>query len=248
MDNSKNLQKFEFGPEGVAYIKECLAQGHLFSEFLIEHTDFDQGNVFTYLPSETDQKSAKEFSYGGKLPKASKDRVIIKKEGDKYLVVEPKNLGLDDLSISPSALKYLLPEDGKQIIMEPTPDLKDHFIPIIESSLSVDSRQLCIFEDVILRMRDPYLMKVKTPYWSHKDKVYHYILGNNIKSGLVENVLREASRNYITLGAVTSFNEANDLFNGKRNLQKNDLYEFAKRVQKIIVSAYDGEGYLIWEK
>lgn len=92
MDNSKNLRKFEFGQEGAAYIKECLAQGYLFSEFLIECTDFDKGNVFTYLPSETDQKGAKEFSYGGKLPKASKDRVIIKKEEDKYLVVELKKL------------------------------------------------------------------------------------------------------------------------------------------------------------
>ena len=131
--------------------------------------------------------------------------------------------------------------------MEPTPDLKDHFIPIIESFLSVDSKQLCVFKDIVLRLNDPCIDKVKTPYWPCEDTVYHYILGRDIKKDLVKNVLREAG-SYITLGAITSFDEANDLFNEKRNLQKNDLYEFAKRVQKIIVSAYDGEGYLIWEK
>ena len=212
------LKKYELGLQGSAYIKETIPQRSTLWTYALKFCDLDKGKVFTYLPEGMDRKQLEEFKYGGKLPRNLKDRVFYKQE------------------------------DGRQMVMEPKSNTDEFISSIVESFIQNDKSKICIFEDTLAKSSDPCINKIKTPYWTYDDKVFHFFHGENKRDLSVMDVLNSANSSYLVWGAITSLNEQDDLVIGKRDLEEDDLIKFAKGVEKIIVSAYDGESYLIWEK
>lgn len=212
------FKKYDLGSKGLIYIKKIISQEGIFGEHILKCCDFDKGNVSTHLPEGMSLSILEDFKHGGKLPRIPKGQIIFKQE------------------------------DGGQIKMEPKSNLDEFFSSIIESFVQNDKSKICIFEDILAKSSDPCIKEMKTPYWTYNDRVFHFFPGEKKRDLSAMDVLNSAKNSYLVWGAITSLNEQDDLVMGKRDLEEDDLIKFAKGVEKIIVSAYDGESYLIWEK
>ena len=212
------LKKYELGLQGLAYVKEKISQEGIWGTYVLKFGDLDKGKVFTYLPEDMDRKQLEEFKYGGKLPRNFEERFFFKQE------------------------------DGSQMVMEPTSNLDEFFSSMIESFLQNEKSKICIFEDTLAKSSDPCIKELKTPHWAYNDRVFHFLPGEKRNNLSAMDVLKSSKNSYLVWGAITALKEQDDLLIRRSKLDENNLIKFAKGVEKIIVSAYDGESYLIWEK
>lgn len=212
------LREYNLSHKGSLYIKEMLSKEGIWGEIIIKNCTLENGKVITYLPEGKNSKELEDFMHGGKLPRNPNDYV------------------------------YLTQEDGTQVLMNPKTNLDKYISSVIEGIISIDRNKICIFEDILAKSSDPSIKNLKTPFWFCKDKVFHYKLGGETQEFSVKDILSSAVNAYLTWGAITSFRDESELPEIKGELSEKILRGFAKRVEKIFVSAYDGEGYLIWEK
>ena len=61
-------REIELGADGLNYVRKCLKLGKTLSKLLLEIHDLNAGRIVTRLPEGVDDKAAKEFETGGKLP------------------------------------------------------------------------------------------------------------------------------------------------------------------------------------
>ena len=107
---------------------------------------------------------------------------------------------------------------------------------------------MCVFEDWMVRKGDPVLSRVKTPFLTFQDEVYYIILGEDAEMDTIKNAIKETPRIPFSIGIITSQPDELNILSSDENISKAELLMLAERTEKIVVSAYDGEGYLIWSK
>jgi hypothetical protein len=145
----------------------------------------------------------------------------------------------------------VLPNDGSVFSKEAV-EVKTRFnaveqlSSVISKFLVKNDQCLCIFEDALASTGDPFLLSTDNRFASYGDEVY-YILCNEDAARLdkIVKTIRQAN-SWLCIGAMASLpaNCESILKSGK--LSRRDLEVIAKGTQKIIVGAYDGEGFLIW--
>lgn len=126
---------------------------------------------------------------------------------------------------------------------------EDVLVAIIKQFLARGKNNICIFEDSNAKPTDPYFLNLKLdiPWLGHADEVY-YILNNdmNAKEKIFQ-VIRHAS-SWLTIGALVSLRSEIKFSFAQKKITNNQLKLLARDTTSIILGAYDGEGYLIWEK
>lgn len=126
----------------------------------------------------------------------------------------------------------------------PKPTADEELSRIIAGSLTAPN-SYCLLENSIAVSGDPWLLKAKSRIVLHGEEVYHLLTSTcESESALV--AIREARRSPTLSGAVGHMLKRTNIVGKESVLATQELQSIAQGVQWIFVSAYDGEGYLIW--
>ena len=117
---------------------------------------------------------------------------------------------------------------------------------IFEFIIQKDEK-ICIIEDALCTLDDSFSSESKEVLLNYNSEVY-FCVDKNIGIKSLRSILVEAEQpNFFV--CVLSSKPSND-FNtsNNRSLSLGEIKSITENSEKIILGAYDGEGYLIWDK
>lgn len=206
------------GNEAKEYISDRLTLGKTLASILLQTCNIEKGQVTTFLPSYIAKKTAKEFETGK-----------LKPDPNQKLVTEKYRISCLNGSATPV----------------PTTDF--YLVSLIHSYLNKKENNLCIFEEANSKPTDPFVLsgKMETRFLTHKDEIYHFLLNQDNKVETIEQTISFADA-WLFIGIMTSLPQEMTFSLKKKKLTLKELKILSERTEKIIIGAYDGEGYLIW--
>ncbi len=119
--------------------------------------------------------------------------------------------------------------------------LREELVHFINSFLSKNKNFVCIFEDVIKTSSDKDLLDEYKIFY--ENEVYYLIDYFHKTNELISKILHECEEVWHFVSIVT---EAKSIVDKK--LTVNIIKQMIQNIKLIIIGAYDGEGYLFWEK
>lgn len=212
-------KEFYFGDEAIKYIKEeCLSYGKTLAHCLLKFCHLSDGRVFAYLPPYVNESEAKDFEQGGKT------------------------------LINADETKFYTAADGSKWMWEPKPTTRESVIPLIRSFLKRYDDSLVVFEDEMEEVGDPPSV-VKTRKFIYGKDVYHFLLSIDRDYERVERTFSYSeSASSVFVGVMSRGGHLHKLKGNEDSVALQDIENLAQNAEILIIGAYDGEGYLIWEK
>ena len=210
--------KYTLGSEAIEYIKNILSDSHTLAKYLLESLDLGAGIVITFLPPGLSKKEITDFEAG-------------------VMPMPPE-----------SEWRYFNYEDGRTVRVMPVTVLDRDMILLIQNFLEEDAERLCIFENWLFHPSDSVVSQFKSRLLFFESEVYHVLFGGHVEVSRIKETIKEAHSIPIFIGALTSMSGMSAAFQRKKSLSSDQIKMLAAQTQKIIVGAYDGEGYLIWNK
>ncbi|MEE9233905.1 MAG: hypothetical protein V3U28_00495 [Candidatus Acidoferrales bacterium] len=212
-------QERTLGPEALTHLKQCLDHGGtLLAKHLLQRADLDNGKVTTFLPSDVPDEKALLFE-SGQLP------------------VPPKS-------------EWVRLE--KEAVMIPVPKtIDDYFVPFLLHFLRAERNRICIFGHPDGKATHPWLARAKADYFTCGEEVFLFVFGKNATEKKIKTVIKEAGSAWWSSvhGVVTTVPTRFRFSVEQRTSATPEIVaELATRAEKIMVGAYDMEGYLIWHK
>jgi hypothetical protein len=213
-----SLEITRLGTEALLYMKEHLADGRAFSQFLLQTHNLDKGSVITFLPPGTSSEVSIQFTTGGKLPHLSKE-----------------------------SEKEITSDDGSRWRMVPKPDTSAQLVGIMQNFLLNDQWNVAVFEDASAAPTDPWLSSAGTRLLTYDDEVFHCL--GSVDANEPERILNtiDVARSWRFVAALTCVQRAT-FAERTQKLDREELQTLAQEAKIIIVGAYDGEGYLVWQQ
>jgi hypothetical protein len=128
------------------------------------------------------------------------------------------------------------------------------WIPTLEEELSdfifkkiKNNKWFCVFDDVIHSSDSKHLKSIRFDgaLYNYNKQVFYLLNSNNITHDLALTCVKKADSlwHFLCILTEANFNDVND-----RQLSLEKLDEICLKAQIIAVGAYDGEGYIFWEK
>ena len=136
-------------------------------------------------------------------------------------------------------------EGGTSWTMQAKPSLKLELIVAIQSFLQSTTNAICILENSLAKASDSNISDMKNVI-TFRQEVYHYLLNRDISETEIISIINEAN-SWSFIGVMTFLSEEQTDNSRPRSLDFESLELLAKKTVSIIVSAFDGESYLIWE-
>ena len=106
---------------------------------------------------------------------------------------------------------------------------------------------ILIAEHALARCSDPHITAKPAKWFCYQDQVYYWIADSSVNADGVHQVLRNG-RSWLNTGFVCSVGSLSEAEAGLANPTPKLLADLAQGVALILVSAYDGEGYIFWQK
>ena len=127
-----------------------------------------------------------------------------------------------------------------------TPNIKIEISEFIFNKLRNNKLYSCIFDDTMRNKSDPNINKKisSSSLFFYSEEVYYMIKNKLANPLLIKNCLNYSNALWHSFGMIT---EAK-IDNYNQNLTFENIEEICLRCQIIILRAYDGEGYVLWEK
>jgi hypothetical protein len=135
---------------------------------------------------------------------------------------------------------YPEPVSGRR--RTPEDDLASYILGYLEA----DEERVCVFENYLARSTDPWLERAESRVLFLGEEVYHVISAEVVNPSLAKVTINEADYYPVFIGILSRWPEGSHLSPERRDTANEELRALAEKAEKIIVSAYDGEGYLIW--
>ncbi|MFA5794789.1 MAG: hypothetical protein WC980_06960 [Candidatus Brocadiia bacterium] len=210
---------------------------------------YDLANIKNYGNGKNDP-----VKFEGKiLAKLISDSVNLK-QGTIYTIL-PGGTSLDQVY----SFEYggVLPQLNKEqdIIMHikglkiPRPDNFIQLYSIIEEYLKKDEENICIFIDAMRNADDKGSLKERTDSFTFQNNIYRYITPTNAEENKIETMVKAFGSGWRAFtGILTKADKIDTPPFNKMEITLKKLEILAKNTSKIIINAYDGEGFLIWEK
>lgn len=137
-------------------------------------------------------------------------------------------------------LKYKNEEKGSYTWI---PTLKNEMSLYILEKLKFNESYACIFEDVLRRPNGPHLDFFHQYGFLYLEQIY-YLVKNNASAEVVKSAIDEVNALWHLLFIVTEI--PNTILLGQQvSLEK--IQKFCKNTLLLVVGAYDGEGFVLWE-
>jgi hypothetical protein len=103
----------------------------------------------------------------------------------------------------------------------------------------------CVFDDVVQSPTDPHVELFHSHGLIYNEEIYYLITPKNNVLETVLKCIEESNAIWHSLCILTEAN-FNEMKDKKLSLEKLD--EICLKAQIIVVGAYDGEGYIFWER
>jgi len=141
-----------------------------------------------------------------------------------------------------------LPREVKDVLLfeKLQPDFDLWLSPIVQKHLESSINALCVFTDIDVKPNHPIMQRSFMHSRTFRDEVYFLLTHEHSMPEDIDEAFCEVG-SWSLVCALTIHPKVNDLVN-KTELDLLDLNVLVANVQKVIVMAYDGEGYLIWYK
>lgn len=217
----KPYREIALGLEANAYMQKRMADGKTLAKYLLQRSDLSIGRVMTFVPPDVEVKKGEliNFEHGQLLP-------------------EPP----------PETHMRQLEDDGSITRIVPIPNTNALLTQMIQGFLMKRSGHICIMEEGVFERSSPCVASFTVPWLASDEKLY-YILTCTNSEDEIEQVIKKAHNFYPGLiGVMTSLPEGHHLALEAKKITPEELKLLAERAEKIILGAYDGEGYLIWSK
>lgn len=211
-------KEINLGAEAITYIKKVLSLGCTLSSYVLQNVDLWSVKVVTGLPESANFDKINDFEAGLILPQVPESKWI-------------ENIG----------------EDGKKSTLIPIPIYTAYLFEKIKNYLESHRGGLCIFENANAKPSDPILRHYKSRIWFFHDEVYHILGEGKHPFETIERVISEYRSSLNFVGFMTSLPE-NQKYSNLAKISSDVLLLLAERVDNIIIGAYDGESFLIWNR
>ena len=131
-------------------------------------------------------------------------------------------------------------------IAYPTPNTEPELVDFVKARL-VDADHFSLLENSLAAPSDPWLERAKSRILVHGDEVYHLASNTERIHEDVLNAVSEASNVLSLVGMVGRIpgGAASQSVAGRISLAALEI--IGRSAECVFVSAYDGEGYVIWE-
>jgi hypothetical protein len=131
----------------------------------------------------------------------------------------------------------------------PIPNTDHLLVEIIQSYLKTNENNICILEDATAKTDDPCIMHIAEDLGilTFGQEVY-YILNNEViedRKKIKETILAANSLWHFVC-IFTSLTDRRNIYN--KYITEHELNVLSSRIERIAIGAYDGEGYIIWQK
>ena len=126
-------------------------------------------------------------------------------------------------------------------------DSEDAAVLTVVNYLRQLKSAIFISEHALARCTDPHITGKPAKWFCYEDQVYYWIADSSVNADGVHQVLRNG-RSWLNTGFVCSVGSLSEAEAGLANPTPKLLADLAQGVVLILVSAYDGEGYIFWQK
>jgi hypothetical protein len=193
-------------------------------------TNAARSNAISYMRSELE----KDKSLSNLLLKS------VNVEAGDFVALSAQKLEsseIDNLSLT-NAIPRLF--ESETLSVNKHPNIHKELASIIHEYLS-NGAHACLLQNSLALKDDPWLGNAKSRIIFYRQEVYHLILPSSSPTEILD-AIRESSNGVQFVGAIFwgGVGISNDL------ISSTDLEEIVRTTRSIIVSAFDGEGYLIW--
>lgn len=149
----------------------------------------------------------------------------------------PSNINEEDI--------YNLSCRGTMSLLKP--HIQNLVVEMIQDFLLKDTSSFCVLEDALAFPTDPFLLDIAYPkYCSFGNDVYYYLSVGDADQEKIKLAISR-SKSFLLTAVLTTV--ASDIhFRPKAQLKESDLRTIIDGLKKIIMSSYDGQGYLIWSR
>ena len=222
---SEAYKEITLGPEAVDYVRDRLVKEKTLAKLLLDRGDLDKGKITAFLPTDADLSKVSDFSRGGVLP-----------------------------APPPETYHHYTTPDGTKTVMAPVPGTSNQLAAMVQEFLNRSDKRIGLFESAVAKPTDGFLSTPKAKdlrVMTFQEDVY-YLLKANDDREMIHKTLQYA-KSYLVLGVLVHLTDKDKfLFLDEDSLRKeltlDQLKVLANQTEKIIIGAYDGEGYLIWRR
>jgi len=114
------------------------------------------------------------------------------------------------------------------------------------SYLQADDNPLVLFPNLTLAASSPKISSLSN-VWSYGNEVYHVLLAGKHDLQYLDTVQRQAANAWLEICVISRLEHPSD-GSPRTAVTRDELQRIALAAQGVIVSAYDGEGYLFWKR
>lgn len=137
---------------------------------------------------------------------------------------------------------------GTSYLAFPTANADEQLIEQIYDKLE-NPQSLCLLENYLFEAGAPWLQRAKSRVVTNGNEVYHALFNVDRDKGKIGDAIREWRRPPTSIGAVGHMNEEISAhIASTKAIAPEQLAAFAGTVRSVFVAAYDGEGYIVWNK
>jgi hypothetical protein len=151
------------------------------------------------------------------------------------------------LKRDPKGFRYWR-EGERTFRAEPVPNTDPWLASVVQEYLRSEPDRVCVFENSSAAPGHPWLLSSGMGTVIFESEVYHFLCSRDLVNE--EKILTTIGRtkSWLFYGTMTALSGASNLPLETGTIAREALEMFAQRAEKIVVGAYDGEGYLIWSK
>jgi len=217
------LVRYDIGSPGEDYIRSILEEGaslgRQLAHALLKYMDLSRGSIYTYLPPFLDTESVLHFEHSIlPLPEDILSRQIVR-QGE-YIII-PK-----------ASTEHL------------------HLVPFVKEFLSTTPWAIAVFEDWLTEYGDGRPSDEVRRLVIGRE-ICFYLLWRDADEMLIEKTIREVTTPYPPMVGILSSiseSEAPEWERLEREGDEAEIESLARRTRFLIVGAYDGEGFLVWDR
>ncbi len=104
-------------------------------------------------------------------------------------------------------------------------------------------------KNALAEARDSWLQRAKSRVVANGSEVYHALFNVDRDKSKIEDAIREWHHLPTSIGALgRTSGETSARIASLKAISAEQLTAFAETVQSVFVGAYDGEGYVVWNK
>ena len=174
--------------------------------------------------------------------------IIDFQQGEFYTLL-PSRSKLDQLydfnrgGIVPQISKGVAYSNTSQTSFSKIPSIDDEVATVLFNNIN-NMGKCCIFDDVTRNFDSPIFKGTENCFrMNYRNQLYYYLDQDNMSVELISQCLKASNAIWHMLGIISRFQ-----YEGNHEIKEDAIQAICSNISMILISAYDGEGYIFWER